>query len=172
MYWIPTPFAGRLAIAPRPRGGDWLEDEVRAWKRSGVDVAVSLLTAEEAAELELGAEADACRAVGIRFDMLPIPDRGLPPNRSSFAGLAAKLADDIGSGRAVLIHCRQGIGRAGMLAVATLVAGGTAVDDAVRRVSTARGRPVPETPEQMRWLTRFAADFPEPSPAVAASNPL
>jgi hypothetical protein len=29
-YWIDTGHAGRLAILPRPRGGDWLEDEASA----------------------------------------------------------------------------------------------------------------------------------------------
>src|SRR4051794_18897663 len=28
LFWIPVPFPGRLAIAPRPRGGDWLGDEI------------------------------------------------------------------------------------------------------------------------------------------------
>jgi hypothetical protein len=31
IYWINTPWPGRLAIVPRPRGGDWLEEEVGAW---------------------------------------------------------------------------------------------------------------------------------------------
>ena len=32
LYWIPGPWLGRLAIMPRPRGGDWLEDEIRSWR--------------------------------------------------------------------------------------------------------------------------------------------
>jgi hypothetical protein len=28
IYWIAPVPSGRLAIIPRPRGGDWLEDEV------------------------------------------------------------------------------------------------------------------------------------------------
>ena len=36
-YWIDGPWPGRLAIVPRPRGGDWLEDEVRAWRQVGLD---------------------------------------------------------------------------------------------------------------------------------------
>jgi hypothetical protein len=26
LFWIPTPSPGRLAMAPRPRGGDWLDE--------------------------------------------------------------------------------------------------------------------------------------------------
>jgi hypothetical protein len=53
LYWIERPWRGRLAIMPRPRGGDWLDDEIQSWRRSGVDVVVSLLTREEESDLNL-----------------------------------------------------------------------------------------------------------------------
>jgi hypothetical protein len=43
LYWVEGPWSGRLAIMPRPRGGDWLEEEIQSWRRSGIDVVVSLL---------------------------------------------------------------------------------------------------------------------------------
>jgi hypothetical protein len=49
--WIPGPWRGRLAIAARPRGGDWLEDELKGWSESGVKVVVSLLETDEAIAL-------------------------------------------------------------------------------------------------------------------------
>ena len=51
-FWIKIEGV-RLAIAPRPRGGDWLEDDVRLLQRAGVDVIVSALTPVEAEELGL-----------------------------------------------------------------------------------------------------------------------
>lgn len=47
-FRIAGPWPGRLAISARPRGGDWLPDEIRAWLRAGIDTVVSLLTATEA----------------------------------------------------------------------------------------------------------------------------
>jgi hypothetical protein len=44
----------------RPRGGDWLTDEVQAWQDACVDVIVSLLMREEQQELELLDEAPLC----------------------------------------------------------------------------------------------------------------
>ncbi len=38
MFWIDAPGAGRLAIAARPRSGDWLEDEIEGWRSASVDV--------------------------------------------------------------------------------------------------------------------------------------
>ena len=57
-YWVDTGNPLRLAIVPRPRGGDWLEDELDQMKRAGVDVLVSMLQVDEAVELGLSSEAE------------------------------------------------------------------------------------------------------------------
>src|SRR5256885_568555 len=76
LTWIEGPWPGRLAIMPRPRGGDWLEDEIQSWRQSGVDVIISLLTREEQTELSLADEEELCRANGMEFVSFPIVDRG------------------------------------------------------------------------------------------------
>ena len=48
LFWIVGPWRGRLAIAARPRGGDWLEDEITGWRLAGIDIVVSLLESHEA----------------------------------------------------------------------------------------------------------------------------
>ena len=58
---------------PRPRGEDWLEDEIQAWRQSGIDVIVSLLTPDELADLDLTAEQELCRANRIKFVSFPNP---------------------------------------------------------------------------------------------------
>jgi protein-tyrosine phosphatase len=156
LFWIPTPLSGRLAVAPRPRGGDWLDDEIAVWREVGVDVVVALLTPDEVAEFELEREADAAERVGIRFRAFPIADRDVPASRAAFRDLVTEIAVEFGAGRRVVVHCRQGIGRAGLVAAGVLIAGGLDSDAAVTRLTAARGRPVPETSEQRRWLTEFA----------------
>jgi hypothetical protein len=47
LYWIDLAGRGRLAIAARPRAGDWLPDEVAGWRSEGVDVVISLLQPSE-----------------------------------------------------------------------------------------------------------------------------
>src|SRR5947199_10383844 len=76
VYWVPGPWPGRLGIIPRPRGGDWLADEVRAWRASGLDVVTSLLTPDEVAALELQEEETRAREEGLEFLAVPIPDYG------------------------------------------------------------------------------------------------
>ena len=160
VYWIPGPHRGlgRLGISPRPRGGDWLDGEVRAWKSEGVDLVVSLLTNEEARELDLDAEEAVCREHGIDFRSFAIPDRGLPASTAVAIELAAGLAAAVREGKSVVVHCRQGIGRSGIIAAATLVALGRRPDEALVEVERARGRPIPDTEEQRDWVLGLRTD--------------
>lgn len=152
VYWIDGPWPGRLAIVPRPRGGDWLEDEARSWKDSGLDVVVSLLTPDEVREFELEQEEAVSRAQGIQLCSFPIPDRGVPASRRRFATLIDRLREALGSGKNVAVHCRQGIGRSALVAASVLVSEDEDPEDAFTRIRTSRGRPVPDTVEQSDWV--------------------
>jgi protein-tyrosine phosphatase len=35
LHWINGPWPAKLAVFARPRGGDWLADEMASWKRQG-----------------------------------------------------------------------------------------------------------------------------------------
>jgi protein-tyrosine phosphatase len=157
-YWIPGPWRGRLAILPRPRGGEWLADEVAAWLAAGIDVVVSALEDSEIEELELGEEHAACRAEGIEFVRFPIPDRGIPAALRPAAELIRQLEARLGEGKNVALHCRQGVGRSAILAASLLVTAGVDAAGALERVRNARGCPVPDTPEQRAWVERFARE--------------
>jgi protein-tyrosine phosphatase len=156
LCWVKGPWPGRLAIMPRPRGGDWLEDEIQSWRRSGVDVVLSLLTPEEIADLSLADEAVLCRANGIQYLSFPIPDRGVPSSQEAFSDLLTRLTEQLAEGKNVAVHCRQGIGRAALAAIGLLALSGVAPDAAAQQVGAARGCTVPETPEQRRWVAEFA----------------
>src|SRR5438445_6662487 len=91
IYWIEGPWTGRVAMMPRPRGGDWLEDEVRDWRSAGIDVIVSTLTSEEIAELDLGQEAALCKANGMEYLAFPIRDRAVPGSVRATAELLRQL---------------------------------------------------------------------------------
>jgi protein-tyrosine phosphatase len=156
LYWIEGPWRGRLAIMPRPRGGDWLEDEIQAWRRSGVEVLVSLLTREEQSDLNLSEEESLCRANGLEFVSFPIVDRSVPSSVEAFSSQAATLAERLAEGKNVAVHCRQGIGRAALVAICVLIWSGLEPAAAIERVGVARGCAVPETAEQRLWITDFA----------------
>lgn len=68
LRWIAECPSGRLAVMPRPSGGD-LED----WQAQGAYV-VSLLTLSEELELGLEDEASRCATLGMEFVSFPIAD--------------------------------------------------------------------------------------------------
>ena len=156
LYWIEGPWLGRLAIMPRPRGGDWVENEIQSWRRSGIDVVLSLLTRDEITELSLGDEEELCRANAIQSLSFPIPDRGIPPSMGTFSDVVTKLAEQLADGKNVAVHCRQGIGRAALVAICLLILSGVEPAAAIERVGSARGCSVPETPDQRLWIADFA----------------
>jgi protein-tyrosine phosphatase len=157
VYWIPGPWRGRLGIVPRPRGGDWLADEIRSWRAAGLNVVTSLLTPGEVSELELQEEGDLARAEGVEFHVLPIPDLGVPGSRADFSKLIGQLEKALRDGKNVAIHCRQGIGRSSLVAASLLVSAGEDSNLAFRKIAEVRGRPVPETTEQRDWIADMAA---------------
>jgi protein-tyrosine phosphatase len=156
IYWLPGPWRGRLGIAPRPRGGDWLADEIKAWRAAGIDVVTSLLTPEEVIELGLQGEEALAREEGLAFHAFPIPDRGVPHSPGELAKLVARLEAALVSGKNVAVHCRQGIGRSSLLVAALLVAAGADPYEAFRRIEEVRGTQVPDTREQRAWLVQMA----------------
>src|SRR5262245_5849952 len=160
LFWIPGPWRGRLAIAARPRGGDWLDDEATAWRRAGIDVVVSLLEDDEAAQLDLVDERQAAESRAIGFISFPIPDRGVPASTEAAIELIGHIAAQLEAGKNVAVHCRQGIGRSGLIAAGVLMNSGLQPEKAMETVSSARGIAVPETLEQRRWIEQLASWVP------------
>jgi protein-tyrosine phosphatase len=163
LFWIPGPWRGKLAVISRPRGGDWLEDEVKAWRRAGLDVVVSLLEKDEAAQLELRHEGDMAKSENVQFISFPIPDRGVPTSTKDAISLLGEIAAKLEEGKNVAIHCRQSVGRSGLVAAGLLVTSGMGVDKAIDAVSTARGQTIPETPVQLQWIKQLPSGYLAPT---------
>ncbi|MEW6730682.1 MAG: protein-tyrosine phosphatase family protein [Acidobacteriota bacterium] len=159
VYWIETIDRARLGIMPRPRGGDWLEDEIASLSEQNVNAVVSLLTEEEMIELDLVDEPEFCKRKGIGYFSLPIQDRNVPPLNPKTIDFIFKLREILSDGLSIVIHCRQGIGRASLIAASILVTTGTPVDIAFQQISKARGCTVPETEEQYQWVIHFISEY-------------
>lgn len=164
LYEVAIGGPGTLSIMARPRGGDWLPDEIQAWRDATVDVVVSLLTNDEWEELDLRDEALLCEQQGLVFISYPIQDRQAPTQMNEAMSIIYGLARYMTERKHIAIHCRMGIGRSAMIAAATLVALGEATERAFTLVQEARGYEVPDTSEQREWVERFSAGIATNSP--------
>jgi protein-tyrosine phosphatase len=156
IYWLNNGSVSRIGIMPRPRGGDWLEDEIRALKASCVDVVVSLLDKPEIDELDLEDESAYCEAYGITYLNFPIVDRGVPESKEGILELSRKLIKILAEGKNIVIHCRQGVGRSAIIAAVVKVLQGDQVETIFEKISLARGCEVPDTKEQYDWVINLA----------------
>jgi predicted protein tyrosine phosphatase len=82
-----------------------------------------------------------------------------PPSLEHLRAGVDFMAEEIGNGGGVYVHCGSGVGRAPTLAAAYLVSSGLAIDEAWARIRAVRPfiRPQPEQTAQVR---RFAEGFP------------
>jgi protein-tyrosine phosphatase len=159
VFWTKEKHPGQIALVPRPRGGDWLEDEAAAWSDAGLDVIVSMLDGDETQSFDLGREGEFCEANGIEFISFPVTDRSVPELNQTLYRLIERLKTSLSKGKNVAIHCRQSIGRAPLLAAILMILYGIEPDEAFRQLSLVRGIEVPETDEQKQWVEKFTEEF-------------
>lgn len=117
-----------------------------------------VLTLVETSELialkvpQLGEEV---QRLGIAWRHLPIADHSVPGDafEAEWVTLGREIRALLGGGANVLVHCKGGLGRAGMIAARLLVEMGTEPELAIRRVRRARKGAI-ETPSQLALIRR------------------
>lgn len=128
-------------------------DVISAWNAAAV---VTLVEEHELHELqitELGAE------VTRRFmewHHWPIRDHSVPDAafEAAWPERSTQLRGLLARGARILVHCKGGLGRAGMVAARLLVEFGEDPFEAIRKVRAVRAACAIETPEQEAWVAR------------------
>ena len=138
---------------PRPRGYNWLADDIAGAQRAGVNAIVSALTEAESQELGLSEKARCYRESTIEFLSFPIEDRSLPESEGGLNAFIDSLDERVKQGKS---DCRAGIGRSSMLCACMLVRQGFSAESAFQKIQVARGCVVPDTAEQRKWVESFA----------------
>lgn len=156
LFWTEVPGPGAIGVMPCPAGGEELAGAAFELRAEGVDVLVSCLEEDEAERFGVADEAGACAAAGIEFLEFPIADHDAPASVEETRAFAEGLARRIRKGKRVIIHCLAGIGRSPTIAAATLVTLGLGLNEALEKLSEARGFDVPEAEVQKEWLRGFA----------------
>jgi protein-tyrosine phosphatase len=157
IFWIKGDSPPPLALVLRPRGDEWLENEILRMKLGGIQTLVSLLEVDEAASLRLKEEGPVAERHGMQFLSYPIPDVHVPPDVGSFRTFAAGLAGRLNSGIQIGVHCRGSIGRACVVSACALIHLGWQPAAALDAIEEARGLAVPDTQEQRDWILGYRA---------------
>ena len=120
----------------------------------GVERLTCLLEDEELCELGILSLLTAVEAFGMTTEHLPIPDDGLPDSIAEFADLVKRLVNAVSAGETILIHCKGGRGRTGMLAAACLVQLNYSPEDAIATVQRVRSGAL-STARQQDFVYQF-----------------
>jgi len=148
---------GILSVMAKPVPGEWIEEEFQGLKQLGVDKIVSLLEGEEEYDIGLSQEEALCHKNKMEYVSFPIADRGLPETDLAMT-FSDGLHSEICQGKHIVIHCRAGIGRTGIMAGAVLIQAGYGALEAFDMISKARGVRVPDTLEQEEWLRSLLSE--------------
>lgn len=119
-----------MTIAPgkKIRGiyGNWhrdLEKDLTRIKRvHGASVLVCLLEPEELVMLKIPELPDVARRLGLEIVQFPIRDVSVPDSVERLRDLVVQILGAAAAGKTVVIHCRGGLGRSGLVAACFLVA--------------------------------------------------
>lgn len=130
-------------------------DAVDAW---GATLVLTLMEPAELQALKVATLGDEVRHRGIAWLHLPIADFSVPDAHfeAQWQSRGRQIRALLRDGADVLVHCKGGLGRAGMIAARLLVELGMAPTDAIRAVRGARPGAI-ETPAQLALVRRTTA---------------
>ncbi len=101
---------------------------------------ISLIESHDFRLLQVSELGDSATRIGITWIHLPIQDVHVPDDRfeSGWSAARPEVHHRIGDGERILIHCRGGLGRTGLVAARILVERGCLPRDAIHRVRAVR----------------------------------
>jgi protein-tyrosine phosphatase len=158
-YVQATPQFGRIGITFCPgkhqtdaATGAWHRDldidldVIREW---GASLVLTLVEQKELEQLRVARLGDAVHVRGMQWLHLPIRDYHTPSKsfEEGWATHGVLIRHLLRNGSDIVVHCKGGLGRAGMIAARLLVELGVPPDAAITSVRTARKDAI-ETPDQ------------------------
>ena len=143
---------GELALAPVPgTSGSYPCDlaVVQAWDPA---IVLSMTTMSELEQFGAGQFGENLSDAGIAWLHLPVPDFGVP-RQLDWPKVRDRVLACLNAGERVLLHCKGGCGRSGMIVLRLMIAAGEDPDAALMRLRRARLCAV-ETLAQLEWARR------------------
>jgi ADP-ribosyl-[dinitrogen reductase] hydrolase len=128
-------------------------DAVRAWMP---DLAIALLEDHEFPRLGIARFRQDVAESGVPWEFAPIVDGGVPDAEFELAWreLGPRVRSILRAGGRVLIHCRAGLGRTGLLAATLLIELGAEPETAIAEVRRARPGAIENCAQKTYVLSR------------------
>lgn len=141
-----------LGICPLPGRAGALETDLRAITEWAPDLVVSLT---EQSEMHAAGAGDLGKLLADRkvsWEHMPIVDFGTPEigDRTRWGALGERIGSIIDDAGRILVHCKGGRGRSGMVLMRVMIERGVDPEEALQRLRAARPGAV-ETDEQFAW---------------------
>lgn len=165
--WVNTAlWPGRLGLtfAPGKKGASVLQpglvhrrdmvQDFQTLAEEGVQVIAPLIEGWEFEELGMNGYEQEAERHDIRIVPFAIVDQDVPADRAAFGEFIDELMDALLHRKRVVVHCRGGLGRAGLTAACLLVQAGLPATEAVALVRDSR-RGAIETGEQEQFVHAF-----------------
>ena len=165
-----------LTLCPgkKDRSRHWdrdLAEDLRVIKAWGATVVVTLIEPHEFTMLGIENLEQEVRERGMVWLHLPILDVNVPDHRfeTTWAVAGPALQRRLDAGERILIHCRGGLGRTGLVAGRILVERGCEPEAAIRRVRAVRPHAI-ETRAQELYVRNSVSRMPAPVVKAAGTT--
>lgn len=140
-------------------GGTWerdLEADLEAIKSWGGSTLITLMEAHEFDLLGVPQFPPVLKGSGLHWLHLPIKDMQIPNDsfEKAWSEVAPKLYEKLKNGESIVIHCRGGLGRTGLLAARILTDWGIDPIESVRRIREARPNSIETYTQEHYVLTK------------------
>jgi ADP-ribosyl-[dinitrogen reductase] hydrolase len=157
----------------RSISGEWdrdLETDVASMASAGSAAVVTLVEPEELTRLSVPDLGEAVVRQHMDWVHLPIRDVGVPCDRfeEQWREVGPRLHARLRDGFSVVVHCRGGLGRAGMIAARLLIELGVPPPEAIARVRAARPGAIETVAQESNVLQQ--AEAIEPLPATEGAR--
>lgn len=98
---------------------------------------------------------------GMSYSVMPVIDMAIPESAHDSFKLVDQMASDMAAGKGVLVHCRQGVGRAGMIAACVLLRLGCVAcpQQAIDHVRSHRHKCAVQTARQEQFVHWYGANM-------------
>lgn len=153
LTFCPGKHGGSLNGAPWARD---LEVDLRALRDWGAGLVLTLIEPQEFDLLRVPDLGEQVVAQRMNWAHLPIRDVDVPadPFLSGWPSVRADLLSRLDAGGRVIVHCRGGLGRAGLVAALLLIETGVKPEAAIRAVREVRPGAI-ETAAQERYVLDY-----------------